>query len=62
MFGSIGTSELLIIVLVVLLVFGSKQLPQVVRSLGQGWRDIQRATDEVKDEIGSVLDDDELVG
>jgi len=62
MFGSIGTSELLIIVLVVLLVFGSKQLPQVVRSLGKGWRDIQRATDEVKDEIGSVLDDDELVG
>lgn len=62
MFGSIGPSELLIIVLVVLLVFGSKQLPQVVRSIGKGWRDIQRATDEVKEEIRSVMDDDELVG
>jgi len=63
MFGSIGTSELLIIVLVLLLIFGSKQLPQMVRSMVKGWHDIQRTTDNLKNEIKEALDDDdELMG
>lgn len=63
MFSSIGTSELLIIVLVILLLFGSKQLTQIVRSLAKGWRDIQKTTQEVKDEIQSIIDDEnELLG
>ncbi len=63
MLSSIGTSELLIIVLVILLLFGSKQLPQIVRSLARGWRDIQKTTQEVKDEIQNVIDDEnELLG
>lgn len=60
---SIGNSELLIIVLVVLLLFGSRQLPQVIRSLTKGWRDLQRATQNVKDEIKDIIDEeDELLG
>ena len=65
MFGSIGMSELLIILLVVLLLFGSKQLPQMARTLGKGWRDIQKAAQNTRDEISKVIDDedeDELVG
>ena len=63
MISSIGTSELLIIVLVILLLFGSKQLPQIIRSLARGWQDIQKTTQEVKDEIQNVIDDDnELLG
>lgn len=63
MFSSIGTSELLIIVLVVLILFGSKQLHQVVRSIAKGWRDIQRSTQDVKDEIRNIIDDEsELMG
>ena len=63
MFSSIGTSELLIIVLVVLVLFGTKQLPHIIRSLAKGWRDIQRTTQDVKDEIQSIIDDeDELLG
>ena len=60
---NIGTSELLIIVLVVLLLFGSKQLPQVVKSLVKGWGDFQKATQNVKDELKDIIDeDDELLG
>ncbi len=65
MFSSIGMSELLIILLVVLLLFGSKQLPQMVRTLGKGWRDIQKAAQNTRDEISKVIDDedeDELLG
>ena len=63
MFSSIGTYELLIIVLVILLLFGSKQLPPVVRSFAKGWRDLQKATQDVKDEIKDIIDEeDELLG
>ena len=63
MFSSIGTTELLIIILVVLILFGSKQLHQVVRSIAKGWRDIQRSTQDVKDEIRNIIDDEsELMG
>lgn len=59
MFGSIGISELLIILLIVLLVFGGKQLPQIARTLGKGWRDFQKATDHAQDEIRKVIEDQE---
>ncbi|OVE79419.1 hypothetical protein BVY01_02665 [bacterium I07] len=58
MFGSIGTAELLIIVLVILLVFGKDQLPQVVRSILRTWKDLQKQTESVRDEINDILKDD----
>ncbi|HWG54993.1 MAG TPA: twin-arginine translocase TatA/TatE family subunit [Gaiellaceae bacterium] len=51
----IGIWEILILLLVVLLVFGPKRLPEMGRSLGRGMR-------EFKDSIsGKDLDDDEPV-
>ena len=48
----IGISEILILLLVVLLVFGPKRLPEMGRSLGRGMR-------EFKDSIAGKDDDDE---
>ena len=48
MFG-IGTQELLIIFLIVLLLFGANRIPEIGRSLGKGIRDFKRATREVED-------------
>ncbi len=62
MFGGIGTWEILIILLVALLVFGGKQLPQVAKGIGRGLRDFQKATQDAKDEIQKIMDDDELNG
>ena len=63
MLGSIGTSELLVILVVVLLLFGSKQLPSVVRGFAKGWREVQNATRQVKDEMHEILDEqEELLG
>lgn len=55
MFGAIGMQELLVIFLVVLLLFGSKQLPELARGLGKGLREFRKAADEVKREL--ELDD-----
>ena len=47
----VGGSEILIILLFVLLLFGSKKIPEVARMLGKGIREFRRATDEIKREI-----------
>jgi sec-independent protein translocase protein TatA len=50
MFG-IGTQEFLIILLVVLLLFGGKRIPEVARSIGAGLRDFRRAMRDVQREV-----------
>ena len=50
MFG-IGTSEILIILLLALLVLGPKEIPKIARTLGRGLREIERAKDELKKSI-----------
>jgi len=57
MFG-IGSMELLVIMVVALLVFGSKQLPDVARQIGKGLRDLQRATQDARNEINKMMEDD----
>lgn len=51
MFGNIGMSELLIILIVVLLLFGPKKLPELARGLGRGIQEFKKAADDVKREL-----------
>ena len=53
-FGSIGMPELLIILLVVLLLFGAKRLPELARGLGKGIREFKSATKQVEDEFKEI--------
>ena len=46
-----GGSEILLILLAVLILFGADKLPGFARSLGKGIREVKKATDEIKDEI-----------
>ena len=50
MFG-LGPSELLIIFLIVLLVFGAKRIPEIAQGLGKGITEFKRAAREVTDEF-----------
>jgi sec-independent protein translocase protein TatA len=58
-FGSVGFSEILVIMLIVLLLFGSKQLPEMARKIGKGYREFQRATQNARDEVKKMLDDED---
>ena len=49
--GAIGMQEMIVIFLVVLLLFGSKRLPELARGLGKGIREFKKATQELKDEL-----------
>jgi sec-independent protein translocase protein TatA len=51
MFGNIGMSELLIILIVVLLLFGPKKLPELARGLGRSIQEFKKAADDVKKEL-----------
>jgi len=62
MFGTVGTPELLMIMLVILLLFGSKRLPELAKGIGKGVRQFKKAMDDVKDEIDISDIDRELKG
>ena len=49
MFGKLGVTELLIILVIVLLIFGAGKIPEVMGSLGKGLREF-RKTSRVDDE------------
>lgn len=46
-----GGSEWIIIVLVVILLFGGKKIPELMRGIGKGMREFKDARDNVKTEI-----------
>lgn len=56
MFGQIGMSELLVILVVVLLVFGPKKIPELARGLSRGLNEFKRAAEEVKQELNIDLE------
>ena len=62
MFGSIGHWELLLIMMAILLLFGSKRLPELARGLGKGLQEFKKALNDVKEEISLDKLDDDLKG
>ncbi len=55
--GSLGATELIIILVVVLLLFGSTRLPKLARSIGQASKEFKQgvtegANDDERDETG----------
>jgi sec-independent protein translocase protein TatA len=49
--GNLGFTEILIILLVVLLLFGAKRLPEVGASIGKGIREFKRSLSDTQDAI-----------
>jgi sec-independent protein translocase protein TatA len=51
LFFEVGGGEILLIMLVVLMFFGSKNIPEIARGLGKGMREIRDASNSIKTEI-----------
>lgn len=56
--GGLGGTEVLLILLAILLLFGAKRIPELAKGLGRGIREFKDATKEVKNEIESSVKDD----
>lgn len=53
MFG-IGTTELIVILVIVLLIFGPKKIPELAKTLGRGLREFKKAQNEIRNGIDEV--------
>ncbi len=51
MFGSMGMSELVIILVIALIIFGPRKLPELGRSLGKSIGEFKRASNELRSTI-----------
>jgi sec-independent protein translocase protein TatA len=49
MLGRIGLPELLLVLLIVLLLFGAKRLPEIARGLGRSIQEFKKGVKDVKD-------------
>jgi sec-independent protein translocase protein TatA len=47
MFGGLGTQEIILIFLIILLLFGAKRIPEIGRALGKGIREFKNASREI---------------
>lgn len=52
--GNFGTSEIIILALVILLLFGGKKIPELMRGLGKGVKSFKQGMNEVEKEIESI--------
>jgi sec-independent protein translocase protein TatA len=48
--GNIGGSEVILIVLIIILFFGAKKIPEIAKGLGEGIRQFRKAAHEVQSE------------
>jgi len=51
MFGNIGTGEIILILLIILIFFGAKKIPELAQGLGKGLREFRKATRDIQDEV-----------
>jgi sec-independent protein translocase protein TatA len=57
LFLFISGQEIIVVMLVVLLLFGAKSIPDIAKGLGKGMNEFKKATDEIKREISRESDE-----
>jgi sec-independent protein translocase protein TatA len=57
MFGNLGAGEIILILLVILLLFGAKKIPELARGLGKGMSEFKKGLKDVENEIKDAGDD-----
>jgi sec-independent protein translocase protein TatA len=55
--GNLGFSEIMIVLLVVLVFFGAKRMPEIGASFGKGIREFKRSFSGIADDVTSMPDD-----
>ncbi len=58
MFGNLGAGEIILILLVILILFGAKKIPELAKGLGKGMSEFKKGLKEVENEIKSTDKDE----
>lgn len=54
LFGNFGTGEIIIIAIVILLLFGGKKIPELMKGLGKGVKSFKQGMNDISDEVDSA--------
>ncbi len=57
MFGNLGAGEIILILLVILLLFGAKKIPELARGIGKGMSEFKKGLKDVEEEIKNTDSD-----
>lgn len=57
LFFSVGAPEIIVLLVLVLLLFGGKKIPELMRGLGRGIREFQDARKQITDELQEGMKD-----
>jgi len=49
--GNLGPMEMFLILLIVVIFFGAKKIPELAKGLGQGIKEFKKASEDIKQEI-----------
>jgi len=60
LFLNISGGEIMVVLLLTIMLFGSRRIPEIARGLGKGIRDVRNATEDIKQEIYRSGEDEEL--
>ena len=55
--GSVGAGEIILIALIILLLFGGKKIPELMRGIGKGVRSLKEGMNEAKEEVEKIDDE-----
>jgi len=57
MFGSMGATEIILIIVAIVLLFGAKKIPELAQGIGKGMKEFKKAVKEVEEDITEVKDE-----
>jgi sec-independent protein translocase protein TatA len=57
--GNLGAGEIILILLVILLLFGAKKIPELAQGLGKGMKEFKRGLKDVEKDIKEATDEEE---
>ena len=58
--GSLGIGEIILILVIFLLLFGAKRLPEFARSLGKSLKEFKKATSDITSEIDEAVNSKQI--
>lgn len=58
-FFNVGTGEVILIVAVILLLFGGRKIPELMKGIGKGVKSFRQGMNEVEDELKKPIEDSE---
>ena len=56
--GNLGTGEIIVIALVVVLLFGGKKIPELMHGVGKGVRSFKKGMSDIEDQINAPIKDE----